>query len=400
MTTPALPESLQQTLNEGIRRAVDTALEQVRPAPRKSSPIVTVREQADEEASAGFGNFGQFALAVKSASHHAGQTDERLVRLMAKSPSGLGNPIGSEGGFLVPPAFSQRILERIQQPDTLLGRTEQYSVTGNTLVFPRNHETSREHGRRHGGVRGYWLEEGDQISTSKPGFGRLRLNLHKIAVLVHVTDELMSDVEGLALDQYLTRVGSDEINFLIGDAIVRGSGSGQPLGILNAGCRVTVAKEPSQAAATLRTENMVKMWTRLYAPCRARAVWLHNQDIEPQLFTMTLGVGTGGMVTYLPPGGLAERPYATLMGRPLVPVEWCSSLGTEGDIILADLSQYITIRKGMIESAMSMHLRFDYDEMAFRLIFRMDGQPWWAAPLTPYQGSNTQSCFVTLETRA
>lgn len=114
---------------------------------------------------------------------------------------------------------------------------------------------------------------------------------------------------------------------------------------------------------------------------------------------MTLGDGAGNHVTYLPPGGLSDRPYATLMGRPMIPVEWCPTLGTQGDIILADLAQYVTISKGMVETDVSMHLRFDYDEMAFRLIFRIDGQPWWASPLTPYQGSNTQSCFVTLETR-
>src|SRR5436305_1762692 len=98
--------------------------------------------------------------------------------------------------------------------------------------------------------------------------------------------------------------------------------------------------------------------------------------------------------------GLSANPYATMMGRPVIPVEWCATLGTVGDIILADLRHYVTATKGMLESALSIHLRFDYDESVFRFIFRIDGAPWWTAALTPYKGSNTQSCFVTLATRA
>jgi HK97 family phage major capsid protein len=142
------------------------------------------------------------------------------------------------------------------------------------------------------------------------------------------------------------------------------------------------------------------MWSRLWAPCRANAVWLLNQDVEPQLHTMTLGGTNANLPTYLPPGGLSGKMYATLIGRPVLPVEWCATLGTVGDIILADLRHYVTITRGMIESAMSIHLRFDYDESSFRFIFRVDGQPWWASALTPYKGSSTQSCFVTLETRS
>ena len=59
-----------------------------------------------------------------------------------------------------------------------------------------------------------------------------------------------------------------------------------------------------------------------------------------------------------------------IKGRPVIPIEYCSAVGTVGDIILADMSQYVTISKGSLESAMSIHLRFDYAEEAFRFIFR------------------------------
>jgi hypothetical protein len=43
-----------------------------------------------------------------------------------------------------------------------------------------------------------------------------------------------------------------------------------------------------------------------------------------------------------------------------------------------------------------MHLRFDYDETVFKFTLRMDAQPLWDVPLTPFKGTNTQSPFVAL----
>jgi HK97 family phage major capsid protein len=218
--------------------------------------------------------------------------------------------------------------------------------------------------------------------------------------MINATDELLGDSAGVALEQYLFRIGSEEINFVVSDAILNGNGAGQPQGILGSACLITVAEESGQTADTVVTQNILKMWSRMWAPCRQNAVWLIHQDVEPQLQQMTLGTSGAQLVVYVPPGGLSAKPYGTLMGRPVIPVEWCSTLGTAGDIVLADLRHYVTATKGMIEQMMSIHLRFDYDESVFRFIFRIDGQPWWSAPLTPYKGSNTQSCFVTLATRS
>ena len=117
---------------------------------------------------------------------------------------------------------------------------------------------------------------------------------------------------------------------------------------------------------------------------------------------MSLAVGTGGIPIYMPAGGLSGQPYATLFGRPVIAIEQCPTLGDVGDIIFADLSGYILAEKGGIESAMSIHVKFDYDESVFRFVTRLDGQPWRASALTPYKGtsSNSLSHFVALAERA
>ena len=118
---------------------------------------------------------------------------------------------------------------------------------------------------------------------------------------------------------------------------------------------------------------------------------------------MSLSVGTGGVPIYMPAGGLSQAPYATLFGRPVIAIEQAATLGTQGDIIYADLSGgYILAEKGGIQSDMSIHVQFIYDESVFRFVLRVDGQPVRASALTPYKGgsSYTQSHFIALDTRS
>jgi len=156
--------------------------------------------------------------------------------------------------------------------------------------------------------------------------------------------------------------------------------------------------------------NINKMWNRLYAPCRANAVWLINQECEPQLegmqFIPANEFGSSAsasvvMPVYLPQGGLSERPYATLKGRPVLPIQACEALGTLGDILLVDLMQYMALTKAAQEPQVdvSMHLYFDQALQTFRFMFRVTGQPLWSAVISPENGTNTYSWAVGLADR-
>jgi HK97 family phage major capsid protein len=128
-------------------------------------------------------------------------------------------------------------------------------------------------------------------------------------------------------------------------------------------------------------------------------VWLINQDVEPLLQAMAFPAASGSAVfpAYLPPGGLSDSPYGRLMGRPVLPLEACQTVGTEGDIILTDPTQYLVVMKASgIRSDVSIHLYFDSDHVAFRFIMRVGGQPYWPAAITRQNGSNTLSSIVTL----
>lgn len=220
----------------------------------------------------------------------------------------------------------------------------------------------------------------------------------------------MQDASGL--ESWLNAKAPQKMTSKINTAIVAGTGAGQPLGMIPGYSAVgasviQVSKETSQPAATVWFANINKMWGRMYAGWRSNAIWLVNQDVEPQLEGMAF-VGNGITPTaasstpaYLPPGGLNDAPYGRLKGRPVVPVEACAALGSLGDIILCDLSQYWALTKagGAIQTDTSIHLYFDQALMAFRFIFRVNGQPAWSAPISRQNGSNTLSWAVALQAR-
>ena len=158
--------------------------------------------------------------------------------------------------------------------------------------------------------------------------------------------------------------------------------------------------ETSQAADTVVTENIEKMYARMWGKGKTNGVWLINGDVWPQLFGLVRSVTTGNVPLFVAPGGIANSPYGTLLGRPILEIEQCATVGDAGDIIFADMSQYILIEKGDPQFSSSMHVRFIYDEMTFRVTYRANGQAAWASARTPYKGSNTRSPFITLAARA
>jgi HK97 family phage major capsid protein len=398
----------------------------------KATGLIVTEDEADKAIKARpYKGLGEFLMDVKNAA--LGQVDQRLLPLRstdamdeggfslnkalgddfvggvtkaayqkaAWKQTGLNEGIGSQGGFLVDTDRAGGILQRVYDTGDLLRRVDMVGISAgsNGMTFNAINETSRADGSRMGGIRAYWTAEGGTKTASQPEFRQLELKLHKVVGLVYATDELLQDAS--ALESWIMSNLPDELRFVVEDAIINGTGVGMPQGILASACLVSVVIEAGQAAATIVVPNIVKMWSRMWARSRRNAIWLVNQDVEPQLFQLQLPVGTGGQAVYMPPGGLSATPYATLMGRPVVAHESCPTLGTVGDIILADMSQYQMIEKGGIQSASSIHVQFVYDETVFRFVYRCDGESKWNSALTPNSGSgNTLSPFVALATRA
>ena len=348
------------------------------------------------EGKAPFANLGEMLKAVANYYMSRGTVmDNRLVR----APTGAGEIDPSAGGFMVQTDFSTAVFMRAYTMGEILARIQKLSLStsANSIKIPAVDEQSRVTGSRWGGVQSYWVGEGMSVTATKPKFRLIELDLKKLMSVMYVTDELLADTS--VLTALAGQAFSEEIMFMTEDAIFEGTGSGQPLGISNAQALVVVPKEVGQQTKTIVYENVLKMWSRMWNRSRANAVWWINQDNEPQLLSMSQIIGTGGVPVYLPANGISGQPYGTLFGRPVIPVEYAQTLGTQGDITLADYSQYCVVDKGGVQAASSMHVAFLTDEMVFRITYRVDGQPIWHTALTPFHGVNTLSPFVQLGSR-
>lgn len=340
-----------------------------------------------------FPTFGERLQAIYRAALPGGRTD---ARLMAVAP-GMNESNPSDGGFLVGTDQVASIRQRMYTNGQILSRVNALPIGANSngAKLMAVDETSRANGSRFGGIASYWLDEGGIKIASKPSFRPMNLNLKKVAALVRVTDELLQDTT--LLEAWINRYLPLELTFRAEDAIVSGTGAGMPLGFLNSGATIALTRN---TAGTVVFEDIIAMWSRMWAPLRLSpgAAWFVDQSVEPALAAMSLQIGAGGVPVYLPANGISNKPFSTLFGLPIIPVEYLSAVGTKGDIILGDLSQYTLIDKGGVQSASSIHVYFVTDETAFRFVYRVDGQPEWNSPLTPKNGGPSLAPFVTLAT--
>ena len=397
---------------------VDIAREEARKERERNAPSVAdataprvsiepVMPSASDKAPTPFRSFGQQLQAIQQAAVAARSglaPDPRLVAIqdyarVSAGPSGGSESVGSDGGFTVQKDFSNELLTNVWKTGQLAQLARHIPVGDNSNGIRLNviDETSRADGSRWGSVLAYWVAEAAALTGSRPKFRPIEMQLAKLIGLYYATDELLRD--DVALNAVATEAFTEEFGFKIDDAIVRGTGAGMPLGFLNAGALVTVAKETGQASATVLAENVMKMYTRMCARNLDNAVWFINQEVWPQIFQLSLAVGTGGIPLFLPAGQFNNAPNGTLLGKPIVPIEQASALGTAGDINFADMSEYLLIEKGGVDAASSIHVLFLTDEMTFRWTLRTNGQPKNVSAITPYKGSATQSPFITLAAR-
>ena len=344
----------------------------------------------------GFRSEAEYFNAVMRASAKGSTPDPRLI--VNAVPSTFGSEgVGADGGFAIPPDFRQQIMIKVMGESSLLPLTDQQQSSSNSITFPADETTPWQ---TSGGIQALWEIEGGLKGQSKPQLTGKTVKLNKLICLVPMTDELLEDAPAMA--SYVNMKAPQKIAFKLNDAIVNGTGVGMPLGVLTSTGTVVVAEESGQTADTIVFANILKLYSSLTPSARKDAAWIVNPDTETQLMGMQFpGTGTAVPV-FLPPGGLSGNPYGMLLGKPIIPTEACQALGTVGDIIFGDLNNYLSVVKaGGIRSDVSIHLWFDYDLTAFRFVLRMGGEPWWNAPILPFNSAaRTRGFFATLATRA
>ena len=372
----------------------------------------------------GFKTLGEQLVAVAAAARGA-RPDPRLFagdfdqngnfRAAGGSDGAMNEAVPSEGGFLVGADHSDKIYQRTYATGSIMSKCTRVPIGAgsNRLKLRIVDEDSRADGSRMGGVLALWENEADAYIYSRGKFRQIELALNKLTGLVYATDELLLDAP--ALDAWIMQNLPIELTFRVEDALFNGTGAGQPLGVFNTQALLTV--NGGGSSASLAVADVLAAWAQFWHPGLSNSIasiqqdsltppggtssaaWFVDQSVLPYLFQLQMGTATGAAVIllYHPPGtNPLYGQYGELLGLPVIPTEHNMNYGTAGDILLADMSQYLLADKGAIQAASSMHVRFVYDEMTFRFTYRVDAQTTWKKPLTPKSGGPNLSPFVCI----
>lgn len=350
----------------------------------------TARDNRTQDPECGFKGVGEFVQAVRLANPKVvnSSVDERLKIMGA--PTNFHRETSSDDGYMVPPEYKDKIFELMFNEPDLLNMVDAEPTSSNQVEF--NADESTPWGST--GIQGYWGNEGGQLTKSRLSTEGRQIKLNKLHAYVLATEELLEDAP--RLNRRVTAGAARAMNWKANEAILYGTGSGQPLGFDTGGSKISVAKESGQSADTVVANNVSKMYSRNMNP--GRSVWLMNQDVLPQIMTLVVG---NQPIWVSPQSGFANAPGGFLLGRQIMFSDQCKTLGDNNDIMFVDpMGYYLAKKTSGIKFNSSIHLYFDYDVSAFKWTFRLGGAPYLQSAVSPANGSSTRSHFVTLAERA
>ncbi len=329
----------------------------------------------------GFGSSAEFWNAARK-SFTGGVLDDRIVALTKAT---LTEGTDSTGGVLVPEQWADEVYEAAMEDAIVRPRAVVLPMSSDTLRIPVLVDGSRAT-NIFGGITLTNLGEGADMYAVNggPAIGNLTLVAHKKVATCFVSNELAADAR--AFGPFMTQAFGRAVRFLEDDMFISsGTGSGQPLSIMNSGALISVTRGE---LALIGDADLAGMAARFAPGCWDNAVWLINQSVLGSLTDIAV----------------VDLANMQILGRPVIVSELCAAAGTTGDVMLIDPSQYVIGDREMrIESSReatysSNTYGFLQDQTSWKLTLRVAGQPLVSAPYTPKRGGSTVSPFVTLTT--
>lgn len=307
-----------------------------------------------------------------------------------KEHKDLAESAGSTGGFLVVDEQRTDLLAVPAPVDNIRARAQVVPMRSRTLKWPTLNQRGTTAGSPHffGGIEAKWTEEAGEKSITDPAFDEITLTAWKLVCYTRTSDELLAD-SAVALASFFSGpmgfAGAikweEEYTFL------RGTGAGQPMGVINAPGTITV---PRQQQLFLNVADITAMVEASYGD---NLVWHISRSQMSNLLQLN-GPAANPYYIFIPNG--RDGVPATLMGYPII---WSDKLPrrfTAGDIVLANWQYYLIGDRQMTTIDSTNVERFRYDQTSWRAVHRVDGQPQLRSPLTYDDGLTQVSPFVIL----
>ncbi|RPI58211.1 MAG: phage major capsid protein, partial [Planctomycetaceae bacterium] len=313
---------------------------------------------------------------------NGGVQDERIVALRKAA---MSEGTDSTGGVFVPTQFAGEVYEAAMENAIVRPRAIILPMGSDSIDVPVLVDGTRATNIFGGVTLTHVGEGGDQYATNGgPAIGRLKLTANKFIASCFVSNELAADAQ--AFGPFMNQAFGRAVAFLEDDLFINsGTGSGQPLSVLNSNALISVTRGE---LTLIGDADIAGMAARLAPGCWQNAAWLINQSVLGSLTDIEM----------------ADLASMQILGRPIIVTEHCAAAGTIGDILLCDFSQYLIGDRSLIISSSreatysSNTYGFLQDQTCWKLTLRVDGQPIVSAPYTPKRGGSTVSPFIALTT--
>ena len=189
---------------------------------------------------------------------------------------------GSTSSALVPTSFRRILYETLVFNSAIRGvATVLASSSGERLVMPRVTTQVPE---------GTIVAEGGVINENDPTFGQGTLTSYKYANLIQVSTETEED-SAVDLMGYIARAMGRALGNGSGKAMVTGTGSGEPQGVLvGAGTLGQVVGGTPAANGATFTE-LVKLFDSITPPYQANGAWMVSQSALSKIRGLTNSLG-------------------------------------------------------------------------------------------------------------
>lgn len=210
-----------------------------------------------------------------------------------------------------------------------------------------------------------WIAEAGTISPTDPTIGSVTLKAHKIAALTLLSSELVAD-SAFDIERYVGEAAGRSIAQVVGSALTVGTGTVVPNGVVTAAGTVTAAG----SAAFFDATDIMDLVYGLSAPYR-------NQDTVIMASTSAVAKirkfqTTDGQFIYAP--GLDGAGSDRLAGFRFLENSAMAAVGSASKSVVAfHAPSYIVREASSIQVARSADYKFDTDQIALRVLYRVDG---------------------------
>jgi HK97 family phage major capsid protein len=338
-------------------------------------------------------SFGDWALAVARndrpylEKHYGSHFNEWRTK------AALGESSGAAGGYTVPPEFYQQLLTIMAEETFIRPRAFVQPMGSATLQIPYLDVTTDQSAGVSpffGGVQMYWTAEAQTRTETEPQFKQLELKAWELSGYSVSSNVLLQD-SVIGLEKFLMTLFAKAIAWFEEYAFLQGNGVGKPQGMLTAPAAVAVTRAN---ANQVQFVDVATMWSKLLPISWGKAIWAFSPSVVPQLLQLKDGANRAIFISI--DAGATKSPSWNLLGRPAFATEKVPALGTRGDLMLLDPSFYVLGDRMSIEVAASEHVNFLKNQMTWRIVERIDGQPWLDKPVTLQDGTSQVSPFVVL----